>query len=95
MHYTGRRIRAPYRLGDFLPLARYLLLAGALIVALVILIKWLQLNAQGAEPLAAAAEDQVFCHSMDPYFSVICSEPVTPACIAAGLPDPCPGPRTG
>jgi serine/threonine protein kinase len=78
MYYTGRRIRAPYRLGDFLPLARYLLLAGALIVALVILIKWLQLNAQGAEPLAAAAEDQVFCRPMDPCFSVIRGEPVPP-----------------
>ena len=46
IYYTGRRIRPPGRSLDFTPLGRYLLLAGASIVVLIVLIEWLLLSAR-------------------------------------------------
>jgi serine/threonine protein kinase len=70
--YTGRRLRPPVGPWTFTPLARYLLLAGALTAALIILIELLLLNARGAEPIPAATEDQGFdCVRFPPRRSVI------------------------
>jgi serine/threonine protein kinase len=60
IYYTGRRLRPPGRRRAVTPLAKCLLLAGALIVVLIILIEWLLPNAGGAEPTTAATEDQAF-----------------------------------
>jgi serine/threonine protein kinase len=54
-----RRLRLPDGPLDFTLLAKSLLLAGALAALLIILIELLLLNAQGAEPITAATEDQV------------------------------------
>jgi serine/threonine protein kinase len=60
IYYTGRRLRPPDGPWDFTPLAKYLLLAGALVVALIILVELLLLNARGAEPVTPASEDLAF-----------------------------------
>ena len=49
-YYTGRRLRPPDGPRDFGPLARYLLLTGALIVVLIILIESIRLNARAPSP---------------------------------------------
>jgi serine/threonine protein kinase len=57
VYYTGRRLRPPGKSWSFTTLARYLLLAGALIVALILLIEWVLSGARGAEPATTATGD--------------------------------------
>jgi hypothetical protein len=54
IYYTGRRLRLPDGPLDLALLAKYLLLAGALIVALIILIELFLSNARGAETVTVA-----------------------------------------
>ncbi len=68
--YLGDRLRPPVRLSDFLPLARTLLLTGALVVVLILLIELLLLKARGAEPVAAATDNQAFACVRFPSFPV-------------------------
>jgi serine/threonine protein kinase len=56
-YYTGRRLRPPGESWSLTTLARYLLLAGALIVALILLIEWVLFGARGAEPATTATGD--------------------------------------
>jgi serine/threonine protein kinase len=58
IYYTGRRLKPPDGPLNFTLLARYLLLTGALIVALIILIELFLRNARGVEPLPADTEDR-------------------------------------
>jgi serine/threonine protein kinase len=58
IYYTGRRLRLPSGPWEFKTLARYLLLTGALIVALIILIELFLRNARGAESVTADTEDR-------------------------------------
>jgi hypothetical protein len=56
--YLGRRIRIPYGPVDLSLLARCLLVAGALIVALIILFELFLRIARAAEPVPADTEDR-------------------------------------
>jgi serine/threonine protein kinase len=58
IYYTGPRLRLPDGPLDLTLLARYLLLTGALIVAIIILIELFLDNARGAEPVTADTEDR-------------------------------------
>jgi serine/threonine protein kinase len=73
IYYTGRRIR-PRGIIDPRPLVRYLLLAAASIVVLILLIELLLRNAWGEEPMTAATEAR----------ALICARPASPRSLIPG-----------
>jgi serine/threonine protein kinase len=55
IYYVGRRLRPPEGPWDFRPLVMYLLMAGAAIIAAIVIIELLRLNIGGAKPADRAA----------------------------------------